>query len=848
MLTNEDPSTDTSRPVLEPGPGRRRSALPGVCGGLGGIGKVHGCDWVAGRLARALSASAMLVLSLSWSGSAAAQAPAIEDIDAARALDMISETFARARQNTLSQLAALGVSPYLGETRAVGTKATVGHAATQTADAAAPLGALSPIALLESLYARAEAAVAGEGRRFLAALIQHASRGSAALAVDPELAWARAYPSAALNLLRRPIRFAAIDADIAERHALPRQLRPAARKLAEIYAGPGLADSRGLLLRHLRRAGFNAREFERVLAGSRNARQAVEALLAHGTPPPKPQEALRDIFIDTMAASAALSMAPDIWRLVDSLSRGLPPPLTEYVRVEGRLASRILQMHAVQAAGKSTQAARSGPFTPDPAELEVAKDRFEDWQRDRPTRRAEQQVVQAKQDIERDVQRRVRIKAMERNARPKRNSIWLTAKRQGQPPQPPLAALWAANRSDDRFGRLFVLIAKDEATAGIPAPERQWVVTRTMFADSFFAAADLVFAQPAITAGQSPAEQPLLTIDRRGLRYLALHGATQFSDPALRGLLQGRSSVYLPALQALRSQIDAAAARPEMADDLWPPHFNVTQDNLGLHQHLSQAMLQRRLIRFPQTMKAIPELSLDLVVHPALVGREVAWSAARAEFWLWRSQALLAEAALQSTGPMSAIPAIAEAAKLDQLPPADQPASWGLYDRDYVLQWASPTADTGGLGLLEVKRLDEAPAPRALGEVSATPQPAPGARQGHTTGAASAWQLHALAPIDLNNPNSVTDFHSQQGLPDQRLNAQEQAGLPLLQWLGQHHHDFMRLTDLADAHSLLQWLRAAAVRVRALDLDGPGTAIATPERFQFGPHAGPRTGPGRVER
>lgn len=838
MRTNLDPSTDVCRPELHRGQGRHRAALPGVRGGLGGISKVRGCGCGAGRLALALIASAMLVLSLSWSGAVAAQAPVIEDIDAARALEMIGETFARAQQNTLLQLAAVGISPGPGETQAGG--------------APTPLGALSPIALLESLYARAEAAVAGEGRRFLAALIRNASRSSAALAVDPELAWARAYRSEELDLTSRPIRLAAIDAGIVERHALPRQLRPAVRKLAEIYAGPGLADSRGLLLRHLRRAGFNAREYERVLAGSRNARQAVEALLARGTPPPKPQEALRDIFIDTMAASAAMSMAPDIWRLVDTLSRGLPPPLTEYERVEDRLPSRILQMHAAQAAGKPGQAARSGAFVPDPTELKVAKDRFEDWQRDRPTKRAEQQVVQAKLAIERDVQRRARVKAMERANRPKRNSIWLTAQHQGQPPQPPLTALWAANRSDDRFGRLFVLIPKDEATATgtarLPATERHWVVTRTMFADSFFAAADLVAAQPAVTAGQGPAKQPLLTIDRRGLRYLALHGATQLSDPALNRLLHGHSSVYLPAVKALRSQIDSAAARPEMADELWPPQFDVTQPNPSLHEHISQAMLQRRLIRLPQTLKAIPELSLDLVVHPALVGREVAWSAARAEFWLWRSQALLAEAALQNRDPMSAIPAMADAAKLDQLPPADQPASWGLYDRDYVLQWAAPTVDAGGLGLLEVKRLAEAPAPRALGEVSATPQLAPGVSQATATGAASAWRLLALAPMDLSHPNTVTDFHRRQGLPDERLSAQEQAGLPLLQWLGRHHHDFMRLTDLADAHALLHWLRAAAVPVRALDLDGQGTAIATPDRFQFGPYAGPRAGPERVGR
>ena len=64
---------------------------------------------------------------------------------------------------------------------------------------------------------------------------------------------------------------------------------------------------------------------------------------------------------------------------------------------------------------------------------------------------------------------------------------------------------------------------------------------------------------------------------------------------------------------------------------------------------------------------------------------------------------------------------------------------------------------------------------------------------------------------------------------------------PLLDWLANNHHDFMRLNDFSEAFSLLRWLARSEVALAVVDLNGEGRSIATPNHVILGKGPGLQT-------
>ena len=217
-----------------------------------------------------------------------------------------------------------------------------------------PLHAFSSDTIIENLYRRAEAQATGEGNRFLAVLYQDAAKGSAALTVDPDFETLRKFSANDLDIKKRPIKFVRLEAisNIKTRPPLPPVVNKAIGKLAEVYGGGRLAQARVVVLRHFQRQGFDGRAFEKALAETRTTKDAWRRLVELGTPPPPAETALRDIFLDTMAGSAALSVDPDALKIMEELSKELPPELDRYMQVEDQLESRKLQMEEAKKIGQ----------------------------------------------------------------------------------------------------------------------------------------------------------------------------------------------------------------------------------------------------------------------------------------------------------------------------------------------------------------------------------------------------------------------------------------------------------------------------------------------------------------
>jgi hypothetical protein len=295
------------------------------------------------RLA-ALKVSIVLCIALA-SRLALADAPFPKEIGAIEVIEQLSTILAAERNATSSHFSRLGFAAEVEEIHRLDDN---------------QLHAFSSDTIIENLYRRAEAQATGEGDRFLAVLYQDAAKRSAALAVDPDFATLRKFSANDLDIKKRPFKFASLEAisNIETRPLLSPVVNKAIGKLAKVYSGGSLAQARVVVSRHFRKQGFDGRAFEKVLAETRTTKDAWRRLVELGTPPPPAEMALRDIFLDIMAGSAALSVDPESLKIMEELSQGLPPELDRYIQVGDQLESRKLQM---EEAKKIDQPGKSRP-------------------------------------------------------------------------------------------------------------------------------------------------------------------------------------------------------------------------------------------------------------------------------------------------------------------------------------------------------------------------------------------------------------------------------------------------------------------------------------------------------
>lgn len=298
---------------------------------------------------------------------------------------------------------------------------------------------------------------------------------------------------------------------------------------------------------------------------------------------------------------------------------------------------------------------------------------------------------------------------------------------------------WVPNPKDDRFGRI---VAQVEGGSKLYLAS-----SRTLFADSFEAALDILWG------GHYGS-----TAFRKG-EILVLMSMDPFSRPDPEG-----ADALEAEARALRSQAE------RLRED----------DERGQMTVLLEIMkLQARAAELPRR----------IVLHPSLHGRELAWSAARVDFWFNDLDGLSKESAKVNGG--KTMPPALQAIELKQA------STWQFYERAKSIRVAP--GGSGGLGALTVDSSGE-----------------PGIR--------SARSHYSVSMFRLGEEDD-------DGI---RLPSLEKQVQPMLDWLAVNHHDFLRLNDFSEALTLLRWAHDAGVRPLLLNMNGESPGIATPDRVVIG--------------
>jgi hypothetical protein len=625
-----------------------------------------------GRLFQfSFAASIAVVLALKL---AIADGLPVQAIDAGNVIARLSDSLAAGRKETAKQLERLGFGTEIQRMN------TIDGSVVHT---------FSARSMIASLYRRAEIEKAGEGDRFLAILYNDGSKQSAAIAADPDFAPLKKFSD---QDLKRPLKFSPLATieGIANQKALPDQIERAINKLAEYYSGRQLAQVRSILRRVLKKEGFTSDAIDQAIASEKSVSAVLKRLFIEWTPPPRIEIAVRETYAATMAGSAAFQFDPSNVAMMEELSQELPPEYQKYAKEEDKLQSRVRQAAESSRAGKpgrdaplsskdvvaniekavaglGVQGGGAGPQSPGPtssgpgpngpppppspsssqgsdppkgggsggagngsgAYEKYVGETFEP----RPAGSAPSGGAQATKRTPRTY----KIAIMSPRAA---RGIAVGGKVASEIKAKPLRAAWIANKTDDRFGRLFVEMANDDgATPRLAA-------SRVLFADSFYAALNII-------AGK-------------------FDGESKFQDGQILVLMSmdPKSEIAVNA----RKKIEAEAI--------------VLQDRimkLTDAGELKQFMADMKA--FEEKAKAAPR---GVVFHPSLWGRELAWSTSRVDFWFNQIEQLKKEAQLTGGEKMP---------EPFQDISATGAVTWQFYERDAVISLGETSA---GIPLLQV--------------------------------------------------------------------------------------------------------------------------------------------------
>jgi hypothetical protein len=740
-------------------------------------------------------------------------APHVERVRLDDLVEEVSASFGTGHSETLRRLRDAGLGEVLDDIARIDGQ---------------QLHDLSSDAVLEEVVRRAEAHTPGQGERVAAYLYQQAEAEFGAVRTDPAFGELRGVLARTARANLDPARFRFASAAAARNTALPPLVQRAVEQLATVYSGPNLSSFRGLALRTFR--GQNL-DFDRIVARSSSSKDAIALLFEASTPPPTNLEAAEFMLRETVGANAALHEHGKFLRTLHEV-RGelgleqLDPELREYVRQESRIPSRIAQAREARQAGLLA-------VVPRPDDDLLLRQYRRGFQADAKVASARKSAAQQYSDYvvgsfgaPPDVPAAGQGSGMGGGGgggidgggrRPGDDVPGTTARPDGGPVRPsggggygsgraytvdvpsvsypgvaapsapvsrsfatairssraargiaaggpvsssvslkPLAAAWMANHEDGRFGRLVI-----QLDAG-PGREPVIVTSRTLFADSFYPAVSLLW------------EGHYGSTSFREGEILVVMSMDPFAvpDPQRRAELERRTD------ELMRRAREATAADPDT-----PVPFEM---------ELEAAQLQMETDQEPRR----------IVHHPALFGRELAWSAARIDFALINLETLSTEASITNGGQ----PLPSYLLDFD----VSEAGTWQFFERQGDVRLVP---GTGGLQRLSV--------------VSSGPL----SNSGESTRSHFAISMFAL---DNQDPTGLVETEGRR-LPELESRLQ-----PMLDWLATNHHDFIRLNDFSEALSLLRWLKGEGVAPILVDLDGEGPEIATPNQMVIG--VGPKIG------
>lgn len=627
--------------------------------------------------------------------------------------------------------------------------------------------------LIETLYRQAEATSAEEGKRFLATLVKDADLDSIATLENPVLKPFRVFTPDQLNMKKKPIQFSPLSqlGSATKWTPHPPAVNDAIRLMADHYAGASVGRLRAVALRLFRNESFKPGTYERILAESPDTETALKQMMNLGTPPPTKTEAALELLRYHM--SETIVQDQRFLDVIKDLSRELPSELQRYVEAEDSLESRQRQVAEAERVGLPGKIEK-----PDSKDVTSAINR-KPGNPDSPTGGGGRDGPAGgspsggapgpgsggggggdASDPKRSTRNYTSYNKTTFDTGPNRPSRkWSRAIRSSRAARGiavggevdasdvglPLRAIWYPNAEDGRFGRLFIAIEGEDRIA----------ISRTMFADSFYAAVGLLWGDNKGDA-----------VFREG-EILILMSLNPFGDTASGSALES---------QKLAGEYERLEVRALRGEDV----------------ESEELILLIRLIGLLSKQEGSPR---DVVIHPALFGRELAWSAVRVDFWFNDTELLSKEAAAMNGG--RAMPL--ELQRID----FSEVVTWQFYEHDVRIRIGGEEGDAVSLVIDPVASYGPT---RPVG------------------GGAGRFG------ISMFGESSIHDESEE--LP--RLKALEANVQQMLNWLFVNHHDFMRLRDVSDSFAILRWLRAAGASVTAIDMDGQSRAIATPDGVKIG--------------
>lgn len=589
-----------------------------------------------------------------------------------------------------------------------------------------------------ALYNMANARAQGEGERFIAKLHRKLSGASGAVRLDADLqAISRKFTAPDLD---RPLAFAdaykLAPADL--RRPLPANVEAAVELLSRAMSPSDLGSIVTKMERHFRldaRGEPSRRVIDRAIVTSSDRKSALRQMINAHSPPPQLQRAMQILLIDVASKHAALGMDQDLVRTLKGLAEEpLPSDLNKFSEIGDSLPSRQAQRGA-SVEGNTI----SSPLSDSAARGKMAEI-------------LDQGGVEALQNNggggggpsyasnRRAHADYVRRTHSGQHGVPRKYSL---AIRSSKAARGVAVGAKVDTPSIRPAAAFWIPSVQDDRfgrlTISIPGREKL-VVTRFLFADSFEAAVSTLWEDH----GQEAA----------------------FKDGEITIVMSMDPDSAIAASQ--REQIIASAGERIVA--------------LGGQS---------------ATAEMVSILPRGIVIHPALHGRELAWSVARVDFCWFNDLNRLSVEAAKIAG--KAMPAHLRKAFTGNA------RTWQFYERNGRIM------------------IDEA--------------------------AGAVDRLRLRSPSDGHFGVSLFAFGEERPSSSAqrdrdgvwRLVHQEKEVQPLLDWALTSHPDFMRLNDYSEALSVLRWLDRVGTRLVILDSDGEPQRIATPDRVfvgKVGPWAG----------
>lgn len=648
--------------------------------------------------------------------------------------------------------------------------------------------------LLTELYRRAEAGAPGQGEKLLAYLYRHGAKEYGSFVTEPAFESVRKVAAELPSDFNGSfLRFASAEAAQGVKISSP-VLEAAVTQLAYAYGDGNLPHLRSIALRAFENPNFS---FERAVAESKSTRDAIARMFDSGLPPPSAEVAGERLMRETLEHNGAARESRAFVQALEELrgQLGLEKLGSEqraYVTQEDGIPSRTEQRTVATQKGLPWKVSKPGKADL----LQIANQ----------SPAANQKVAGRMQRSAQEYSNYNSVSVTQPpdtptspggpagggggggggGGRPKGpgsgSGSWeattysttrppssYTSRTGGAPPvsssyrgairsaragrgvavgatvsssaNKPVSAAWLANQEDGRFGRFVVQMPSD--------PQGQNVVaaSRTIFEDSFYAAV-------SVLAGGH-------------------YGSTAFREGHVLIVMSMDPFAKSASAEQLEKQLMELAKRAESVDE---------GDLSG------QIALIMEAERLQQEYASLPR---KVVVHPALYGRELAWSAVRADFWLNDRAGLSKEGSLVNGGR----PMPQELLDLD----LDGASTWQYFERD------SKVVISGAQAVKQIVV--------------------------RSTGPEAAFKTSDRSHFSLSMFGQESDDTTHEPARRKDLEVSLQ---PMLDWLATNHHDFMRLNDFSEALSLLRWLQKNKVTTLLIDMNGEPPLIATPNQVVIG--------------